>query len=1144
MATFRRHYNRRLVVPGLDTLQALRRRAADDQLRLHLDWHINAFSNHNSHIQQPRTNLKWKGDGGLFNKLENTNKARLPVTVSLARIRRIRDRWLQGLTPAERQYQKCGGVDPTGMRVRPPLPAHVQPNHSCPRRPNGTPQGPPGRLMLENSSCVVYAIFNKFNTKVYVGVTYKSPLDRFREHVQASRSRRGNPDDDKAGALHRAMQHFGFENFGITVLEYVKADRPLNPNLTSSWHNTPHVRTLEKWWVHRLDAALGSNFGYTIGEGKIYLQRHPRRGGRSGANRMLYKRRLHESDPQQRTGRLNRPLPLTPPLTLQQPPPPPPQQQQQQQPLGPVHWTSSAATFANRLLTFTDPQPAPTLQSATRAVQLHSSIRAASIKKLVRTIAYIRNQKVISQVLHSDYDRHVLLLSLITSRVSEYWAQHTRPRARRKRTLLVSVFNHPDFDKVQLSRILNRRDVRALFPPELIAAGCEYPTVAHCYPPPLRKFLYNYGPHSRRREPPRCTCNRAPQRIRNPRFGDHVVTTDFEHVPLIPPTLATSMRQGTKVRGVGTRSWRDFDMDGSERELRGLLSTATITVNESLGTCIAGINEDFNVQPQLLEPWKQSISMLVTNQVQRLAATPRPTPQTVEVPGCDQARLRDLRRRYVFTYADKCPQSFVVCCASKLFNILYTEVTRQDSPYELAVSLDGMTPATAEQIVDDISRMATQFQVQLGVPNKLPTLVASIKTHKNTPDAVRVIASASACFNTKLAIMINHCLTAMVPSVHQLWMERFLEGGVYSPQAWFINQSSDVLTKIHRHIHLSQAVSDTQQQLTFRVYDFPSMYTTLEHDDLRRKLRSVVNLVFDTVIASRREFYGHDLAIELPGKGTNKSNDPRGFVKLEVRDTDSSGKRVTLVGRDTLLGLIDYFVDHIYVTFGGRIYRQRCGIPMGANCSPLMANLYLFHYEYQHARTLVDRIGASPSIDAVAYSELEGFANISRMIDDVIIVDCPSFNPTVIYPPHAQPTLAHEGPTVPALDMLLTQDDHGFHSKLFDKRKALKLHFRRFPPATSVLSEQCKYGVLGSQIHRFVSICTRDADRIEATVDLAREMIDGGYQPHRLRSVAHRTLLRIQAKRRDNFDAHTFLTALDKALCWESRQKGPSQRRF
>ena len=40
-----------------------------------------------------------------------------------------------------------------------------------------------------------------------------------------------------------------------------------------------------------------------------------------------------------------------------------------------------------------------------------------------------------------------------------------------------------------------------------------------------------------------------------------------------------------------------------------------------------------------------------------------------------------------------------------------------------------------------------------------------------------------------------------------------------------------------------------------------------------------------------------------------------------------------------------YLLDNIFIRFGIKLYRQTTGIPMGTNCAPLVADLFLFCYE-------------------------------------------------------------------------------------------------------------------------------------------------------------------------------------------------------
>ena len=46
-----------------------------------------------------------------------------------------------------------------------------------------------------------------------------------------------------------------------------------------------------------------------------------------------------------------------------------------------------------------------------------------------------------------------------------------------------------------------------------------------------------------------------------------------------------------------------------------------------------------------------------------------------------------------------------------------------------------------------------------------------------------------------------------------------------------------------------------------------------------------------------------------------------------------------------IIRMVEFSIDNIYVEFGGHVYQQTVGIPMGTNCAPLVAYLFLYSYE-------------------------------------------------------------------------------------------------------------------------------------------------------------------------------------------------------
>ena len=51
--------------------------------------------------------------------------------------------------------------------------------------------------------------------------------------------------------------------------------------------------------------------------------------------------------------------------------------------------------------------------------------------------------------------------------------------------------------------------------------------------------------------------------------------------------------------------------------------------------------------------------------------------------------------------------------------------------------------------------------------------------------------------------------------------------------------------------------------------------------------------------------------------------------------------------------MIERLVDNICVMFGGQLFRQTVGIPMGTNCAPLLADLFLYSYENEFLDKLI-----------------------------------------------------------------------------------------------------------------------------------------------------------------------------------------------
>ena len=86
-----------------------------------------------------------------------------------------------------------------------------------------------------------------------------------------------------------------------------------------------------------------------------------------------------------------------------------------------------------------------------------------------------------------------------------------------------------------------------------------------------------------------------------------------------------------------------------------------------------------------------------------------------------------------------------------------------------------------------------------------------------------------------------------------------------------------------------------------------------------------------------------------------------------------------------------FLMENIYVQFDGMVYQQIVGIPMGTNCAPLIADLFLYCYE----RDFMSDLQISKCHDLI-----DMFNDTSRYLDDIFTIDNPEFEKYIpdIYP--------------------------------------------------------------------------------------------------------------------------------------------------
>ena len=90
-----------------------------------------------------------------------------------------------------------------------------------------------------------------------------------------------------------------------------------------------------------------------------------------------------------------------------------------------------------------------------------------------------------------------------------------------------------------------------------------------------------------------------------------------------------------------------------------------------------------------------------------------------------------------------------------------------------------------------------------------------------------------------------------------------------------------------------------------------------------------------------------------------------------------------------------FLLGNIYVQCQGMVYQQIVGIPMGINCAPLIADLFLFCYEWN----FMSNLHKYKQLDLI-----DMFNDTSRYLDDILTIDNPEFEKHIpdIFPKELQ----------------------------------------------------------------------------------------------------------------------------------------------
>ena len=179
-------------------------------------------------------------------------------------------------------------------------------------------------------------------------------------------------------------------------------------------------------------------------------------------------------------------------------------------------------------------------------------------------------------------------------------------------------------------------------------------------------------------------------------------------------------------------------------------------------------------------------------------------------------------------------------------------------------------------------------------------------------------------------------------------------------------------------------------------------------------------------------------------------------------------------------------MDNVYIKVGNRIFRQTIGIPKGTDCAPLLANLFLFYYEYKFIK---EKLKQNSQI-------AKTFSNTFQYIDDLLTLNNPAFEQEIsnIYPQQLKLKKTTETDSrLSYLDLEVKIEDRKFTTAVFDKRDDFNFHIVNFPHMDSNIPSKPAYGVYISQLVRIGRICDNYESFFTRHHQLTRRLVKQGF---------------------------------------------------
>lgn len=486
--------------------------------------------------------------------------------------------------------------------------------------------------------------------------------------------------------------------------------------------------------------------------------------------------------------------------------------------------------------------------------------------------------------------------------------------------------------------------------------------------------------------------------------------------------------------------------------------------------------------------------------------------------------IRILQQHYYFTTVDKLGTAFAVVCRVKATQDILNDLCNNSIYAPIAEEVGALADRLKHEC-------GTRFNLSPSTKDCIiPHYVGIWKAHKST---FRLISTANHAPLKPTYIRLTKIFGVLMPQFQTNWDKAFKPlPSECRPFFPIIKNAEEYTTRIAEFNrtptnHLLQqfrTLMNENYEPELHSFDFDRLYTGIPLEDLEVQMGALLDDLWAAQshrgisLVQTEDAHASAHILKLTGNACKWV--PRREVAGHMRQmAGSTGEYGYLAPCNSLLfdlqgikDLFRYSIQNTYLQFGGRVFKQIIGIPMGANHCVYVANLYLYQYEVTFFKQLVQiyvRQEIGPAF-ILALRLLHAFRYVGRYVDDEVNI---TYSPELfkkflsntyiehgirgIYPPHLGfTTTTHETNKINdflnlRLQVIASSTECKVLTGIFRKDHAFlrgSVHPNRMPNFHSLIPDMYKFNVIHSQVVTYNRLCNNHSTFIQAVVVLLGQL--------------------------------------------------------